>query len=1233
MRAPDVRRLVALIALALVACGGPSHPSRPTIEDLRRRAAERPDDPDAQRALAEGELLLEGGDPSRAAAQIERASQLAPGDLRLRYLAASEQELHGSLSAALDGYLAVVAGAAQSDDPLAPALAAVSAAEIESLDDAVPNYAERVEEALAPVHAAPGSIGDEARSTIADLLVDIAFRRADVARVAALVDAQRCIDTWRVAGPFGPRHLLAYDTQLAPDADATLADAYDLGPSRGRRETRSVQARGCHEHLGGGPAAGSGTTFAEATFDVPTAGRWVLRVETPNSVQLFIDGEPLAALDRRHLSLPGVTYHEATLTAGEHRIRARVTTRHPNPVLVVSLSQTPGAVGGGAIEGESLLAAFIRAQHAMVRGDTVRARELLRSHLGREGSPVFLVAGAAATLNDPLRGQTERHDDARRLLEWASDRDEAAWYPRLALAQLEANQGRSQAAIDALRAGMERWPELVVLPLQLIDYLTARGWHAQVAEAVAAARRAVPTACRPRRAAMAHAMRRSRAAEVLEHARELVACDARSDAMLTLHVQRREWAEASAELRRLATLEPEDGGLAILRADLELATARGDDDAVGALLESLRERLPRSSDLVLREADRILARGDQAGARAHLATALTTEPEAMMELRRPLRAIGGESPIEAYRRDGAEVIRALEASGRVYEEPMVLVLDYTVYRVFEDGSMLELTHNIMRLSSQEAVDAQGEFAVPEDAQMLTLHTIKADGTRLEPDEIAGKDTISFPNLSPGDYIEFEYVRPRPAPAGYPGGFVGDRFYFQSFETPFDTSELTVVVPSSMELQVDPRGPAPETQTRTADGTRVYHWGVSESRPLTQEPGSVAAREFLPSIYWGRGVSWAQYVETLRDVLADRDVIDPAARRLVRTVVGDASRATAEQRAERLYRWVLENVEDTDDVFGLAPAMLAARNGNRARVLRYLLEIAGLDAQLALARSYATDATRSEMADDDTYQHLLVRVRGTEGWIWLHTGARGSPFGYLPRPLAGMDALVLDASAAEVRVTERALEEDLRTIEVDVELRRDGGARVTVVETQRGAYAVSWRNDLEEIPDEALETQFESQYVASLLPGAELRRLVITGREDPDAPLVLRYEVELAQLARQSRDGWVLPPLFRARLAPQFASAASRTTAQLIPTGLALDVVVRVDTPEGVAAPRAPEAVTLDSVHGATMRMTSSAAPGELTVRREYRIPRMRVAPAEYAPFTRFCRASDDADSGELRVAM
>lgn len=564
---------------------------------------------------------------------------------------------------------------------------------------------------------------------------------------------------------------------------------------------------------------------------------------------------------------------------------------------------------------------------------------------------------------------------------------------------------------------------------------------------------------------------------------------------------------------------------------------------------------------------------------------------------------------------------------------MLLALDYTVYRVFDDGSMLELTHNIFRLQSQEAVDAMGEFRVPDGAHMLTLQTIKRDGRRLEPDEIAGKETISFPSLSPGDYIEFEYVRPHAAPAGYPGGFVGDRFYFRNFETPFDISELTVVTPRDMELVVDPRGDAPATEERVEGSVRVYRWAVEESRPLVQEPGSIPSREFFPSIAWGRGASWDLYVESLRDVLADRDPRDPSAERLVHRILGsEPERATLEQRAHRIYRWVLANIEDSDDVFGMAPSMLAARTGNRARILRYLLELAGLEADLVLARSFATDATRSELPDDDTYQNLLVRVSGGPAPIWLYTAMRGAPFGYVPPLLAGMDALVLNEAAERVEIAQRDLQADLHTIEVDVELGRSGGARVSVVETFHGSGAVAWREQLEAIPDADLEQQFESAYVASLLGGGRLRRLNISGREDAERPLVLRYEVAIDSLARRARGGWVLPPIYPARLGPQFAPVASREIAQLIPVGLARDVTIRVRPPEGGAIAAAPEDVTLEAL-GARVHLESEREGGALILRRSYRVPRMRVAPSDYVELARLARASDVAESREIAVQM
>ena len=215
--------------------------------------------------------------------------------------------------------------------------------------------------------------------------------------------------------------------------------------------------------------------------------------------------------------------------------------------------------------------------------------------------------------------------------------------------------------------------------------------------------------------------------------------------------------------------------------------------------------------------------------------ALEHDRAAMISLIYPRRALFARDELAEFRLDGAQVLRDFEASGRTYREPAVLVLDYTVVRVFEDGSRLVLTHNIWKMQSEEAVDEHGEFEPPGNAYLFRLHTVKADGTRLEPDMIEGKDTISMPNLQIGDYVEHEFVQYVPPSSAYAAGLVGGRFMFQGFEKPYDRSELVVAVPTSMgPLVVDPRGPAPEVVRETRGPLEVYRWRVNESRPLVEQ---------------------------------------------------------------------------------------------------------------------------------------------------------------------------------------------------------------------------------------------------------------------------------------------------------------------------------------------------------------------------------------------------------------
>lgn len=1231
-----------LLALALlVGCprGGETTPDELTIEDLRRAAAERPNDPRAAFELAVGELLRFDGDPARARAAIDRAIALDERAAAPQLLSALEAHQHGDFDRALDGFLGTL-----ERDTSDGALAELAAAGVEELAELAPRFAERVPARLSPVL---GRLPLPARHTATDVLTELAYRAGDVARVRELATASGCATDWRVIGPFGPRDLLGFDTRFPAEAAGPLAERYDLGPGRGEQPTRTHEARGCAVHLGGGAIGAGGVTYAETFVEIAQGGPQTLRLETPNAVEVRIDGERVIRLDHRRETMRRVTYHPIELSAGRHEIEVKVATRHPNPILAISIA--PGHRDGALPEGEDPWSTYVAASTLFSRGAVVDARERLRpaGAAAQEGSATMRILQSAVALADPMVTDDMRRDRARDYLRAAGNKDEGAWFPVFQRARLEAAEGRDQEAIAILRGASTRWPAVLPFKLTLLELLLGRGWDDQADALVASAREAVPGACSPIRGALVLAQRRDRIDLVDRHVEELLACDARAGERYQIFVAGRRWDDAERELARLIALEPIQSRDRFLPSRLDLAESRADRDAVMRVLEEMRARSPRSPTSWLSLADRALAEGDRTRALEVLSAAIAQEPTDMADLRRVRTALGGAFELEAFRVRGEEAISAYREANASYDQPQVLVFDYSAIRVFEDMSSLQLVHQIYEARSDEAIDELGEFEPPGGAYLLTLQTIKPDGARLEPELIEGKDTISLPSLAVGDLVEMEYVRVLDPPAGLPNGVLGDRFYFASYEVPFFRSEQVLITPPGVEVTVDPRGPAPETQQSagpdgTPEGTIVRRWRVDRSVPLVPEPASVSAREYLPSINWSVNASWSSFLDGLRDVLADRDVIDPAAVRLARQVAGEGDDRT---RAERLYRWLLDETENNDDVFGEAPVMLAQRTGNRVRMLHYLLGLVGIRSDLLVARGLGNDQTRSEVADEETYTNLVLRLgAGTggtadgtgDGAVYLQPTARGVPFGYLNPALRGQDALVLTASSrdgvqrvelpASLGPADSVLS-DSRRIEITARVARDGGAEVEIVETFRGVEAIGWRNDLESIPDAVLEQRFEEAYVGRLLSGAELQELRITGRDEPNEPFVLRYVVRVPALARRQGGALVLSGLFPTALGPRFARLDERTTAQVVGPPIHLDVVLRVTTGDGAPSVRLPP-VSLE--HGRAKLTTSSREEnGFLVVERHLEVPMMRVSAQDYGAFAAFCRAVDEAEQREI----
>ena len=1228
---------LCLLVCATSACAGAFSPKPLTLADVQNSANLRPGDAAAQRDLALGEMFLEDGELERAGQALHRARALAPKSAELLLAEALLADLHGQPSAALDAYLSAIEQAISSGDPeLLPLVEATTYA-VQGQNGLTVGFAQRVRDRLQPLAEKPG-LALSARSALIDVLIPLAYRRGDLDEVKRLSARLGCITQARAAGPFGPRELLGFDLAPPVDLEKPLAASYDLGPSRGVRPSRNLQAQGCRMNVGGGPVADGGMHMVEAAVQIAQPGDYTLRLDTPNSVELFIDGQSVLRVDRREKLGSRVVFKQVPLTAGTHRVYIRLTSRHPNPVVELAFA---AAARDDAAQPEltdarravSGFDVYMRVAVALARGDLLMGRQALATVVqAKKASPLLLLQRSGIALSDPLLPEGVRADEARGYLARAAARDTAAWAPTLQLAALAAKAGRVKESIVVLRKAFERWTEVPAIGLALADLLRSKEFYAAADEVIAHVRELVPDACGPMSAQLEALRSRQRYPEIIPLAEQLVRCDAQNTSLYSLYLEQRDFAAAQKELARLDALTPESARYATLLSRIALAKNQGDAAVVAQLVTQLRREYPRSYAGAIEQIDSLAAAGQKGEALAVLAKSTQAEPAAMANLYRVGVGLGQPHPLESYRKDGLAAIKAFEASGKAYPGPQVLVLDYMAMRLFEDGSSIELVHTVQKAQSDEAVDQLGEVEVPEGAQVLTLRAIKPDGRVLEADSIANKNTVSLPKVAPGDYIELEYVDAKSPADGFPGGYLGERFYFKSFEIPFHHSQMVLLLPEAIPYQIDPRGTPPTKVETVRDGLRVLDFSVDESEPLIAEPGSVSAREFIPSIRLGVRATFESLIESLRDVLADRALFDPYYERLAKQIVGDAAPEDYKLRAQRLYGWVIENIENSNDVFAQAALMLRSKAGNRARVLHYMLGLAGVPAQLALARDFGSDRFDGTMADADTYDHLLVVVeqKGQEP-LWLFANERWAPFGFIPAPLRKQPALALAPGAPKLTVSDGLLGPDVRRFAIEAQLQTDGAARIDVTESLHGADAVAWRAQLEQIPQAELNRRMEQDYVSRLFPGASLVELKVEGGAEATADLALRYVLQVPNFARPVAGGLAVPSILPSEISGNFARLAVRKTTELVGNPLRTELDMLIKLPAGFALANPPPAEALTGDFGAKPQFSEriSADKAGLRLQRTLQVPAMRIEPDVYPAFSNFCRRVDAAEGREL----
>ncbi len=1101
-------------------------------------------------------------------------------------------------------------------------------------------------------------------------LEGLAAYRARVARIAAaesLGEAERlvtlraengAVTSWSVAGPFGALAAIDFERPFPPEQGELPGSVPGplLGPPR---PTRPLEAPTGEVSLDGEPLDGA-CLYLAADLEVLEGGPHLAMVRSGGSVRAWLDGAPLAERRSWIGTEAGQRFVAVTLAPGPHQLLVKVVRDGGGPTFMLGLARAdgrparllarprpPGALlpaGPGPFPAAAWSPAELAG--ALADGGQPRAFELaardatndveVAKALAEDGlalaprsAPLLALRGrlhaADATLDEQVR--RGRAEEALRLALAADPGDGPA---RLELARLLLTMERADDAERALAGLPEplraRWPALA-LGARVAQ---ARG-QAEVAEVLAGRALEAGARCGAVPLLLELATRRDEVARVDQLVATGQACPGGSERLAQHRLWRGDAAGARDLLEPLFRARPTEA-----RIGRRLAQARraaGDAPGALAILEALRVAWPSDGSLARAVADLGDLEGDRAGARKAREEALRLDG-ADLVTRRLLALEDGREVLDDLAIDAGAVLREYWAASPKETGSAVLVLDAAAVEFHAGGASTERVHQVVRLLDQQAVDRYGEVVPPDDAQLLRLRTIKADGRVVEPDLGDAKGSHSLSSIEPGDLFELEYLRsnrpPRPVPPVAAAPFYlavpGERVFFGSY---------VVRAPAGFGLEADGHRLVPPPAVVTAGGQELLRVERRNVPRVQAEPHSPPAPELLPFVQAGVGEGTEAMQLRQADALA---ALLRSTGELRAVAAGLRARCGAGATPEVLARAAWEETRLRLSSAGdrnLAPAsvILSRGRGSRLVLAAALLEELGVPARFALVSPFDANQEPYRFGREESWTALLLRVALPGGPAWLEGTSRLVPFGALQERFRDREALILPRPGehpTRARTPASVPIPEGRESEYLIRLAADGSAELTGVERFAGVVGAAAKELFERI-DGAQRLQAIEMLHAGSLTGLSIGAVELEGMDSPDQPLAVRWRGRAPAVARGTGAGlrleWLGPP---ALLARQFATVSSRTSPLLVDEQIEQRISLTLIPPAGFAVVAGPP-VRIDAPFGRYQRREWSEG-GALRCEERLDVPLARIPPADFPAFASFAAEVDAAQARSVVLA-
>jgi tetratricopeptide (TPR) repeat protein len=855
---------------------------------------------------------------------------------------------------------------------------------------------------------------------------------------------------------------------------------------------------------------------------------------------------------------------------------------------------------------------------------------LLLEQAADRGATAGLYALAAAVLEHTAHLPASwRRSRSRELVERGLALNPDHLFLSMGLAARDLALDRHEQAIDVLTELGSALPQQPWSHVQLGATYAALGLPVESRLALEDAERRAPRSASVLGSLLGLARSSGRSDDAAEFQRRLVDATGRTAARLSglgrVLLERGQLAEGLAAMEESLLRSPTRQRRASFAGDL-MALDRL-DEAERELLR-LADEDPTWMDPLSQLADLARLRGDADGEARWLGRVLVLRP-GMRPARERLAERDGASPDAdwhaAFALDGGEVIAAYDDAGR--DDSVVRLLDEALVRVFPDGAMETLTHEIMALRDLAACDDRG--AVRLRGEVLDVATVKPDGRRFEPVLVGGE--YIMPNLEPGDLIETRVRSFDPPPAAgvlRPGGW-----FFRSTDEPFLVSRYVVRLPTEWPLRLETRAYDGLHEMSDWDGDTVHVFETRDGERVLPEVGAPPGNWFLPWVELGMDADGAadlhrQQLLWLPEALATPRVA-ARAHELVAGVEGQEARARA------LHAFVGEHLDQRGSYPVSAESTLLAKEGNPTLLYAALLDAVGIAHELVLSRAVtpAADPDRDPpfVEPGRLARRMLILVRPDDGpEAWCDLTSEGLPYGWTLGDAPGAEAVAL-------RSGEPLREPDVRpsgtSVSLTFRLAGDGSAEVEGQLTLLGAGGQLTRKRLAEVP-EAWHRSMIQNAAASQVPGIDLTDHGIDGLDEGQQPS-FRFTGRLSSFL--DADGGRALPLIPLELSRGLAGEGARRLPYLSgERSLGLTEVIIELPAEADGGPKLvdalPAGLAADAQGWSYLLEVEALSPRRLRMTRRFAVHPFHVEADGFGELVAMAAQVDAAERARLRLA-